>query len=67
MKIGIKLQCRKCSIGILVAIEREVMQMRSVFVGRMGIENGRLLEIGGCGTAFDLLERTKAKAMRDVY
>ena len=35
------------------------------FEARVLIE--RLLEIGGCGTAFDLLERTKCKAMRDVY
>lgn len=47
MKIGVKLHCRKCSIGIQVALQREVMQLRSTLVGKLGIDNGRLLEVGG--------------------
>lgn len=32
---------------IFLALEREVMQIRSEKVGQMGIENARLIEIGG--------------------
>lgn len=43
MKIGVKLHCRKCSIAIHIALQREVMQLRSTLVGKLGIDNGRLL------------------------
>lgn len=49
LKIGVKLRCRKCQVQIPIAIQREVMQLRSQTIGRLGIENGRLKEIGGVG------------------
>lgn len=30
-----------------IALNREVMQLRSTFVGKLGIDNGRLLEVAG--------------------
>lgn len=49
MKVREKLRCKKCQILILVALEREVMQNRSTKIGQLGIENGRLIEVGGVG------------------
>lgn len=37
LKIGIKLRCRKCQVHIPIAIQREVMQLRSQLIGRLGI------------------------------
>ena len=34
---------------ILIALQREVMQIRSEVIGRMGLENARLVEVGGIG------------------
>ena len=49
MKIRQKLRCKKCQIIILLAFQREVMQLRSDKIGQLGIENGRLIEVGGIG------------------
>lgn len=49
LKIGVKLKCKKCQIIISIAIQREVMQLRSQIIGRLGIDNGKLIEVGGIG------------------
>ena len=52
MRIGVKLACRKCQNIIRIALNREVIQVKSTSIGKLGIENGGLLDVGGIGWKF---------------
>ena len=52
MRIGVKLTCRKCSNLIRIALNREVIQVKSTVIGKLGLESAGLLDIGGIGWKF---------------
>jgi hypothetical protein len=49
LTVGIKLQCKKCLNIIMLGLEREVIQGRKDVLGRMGVNNGHLIDLGGVG------------------
>ena len=49
LTINIKLECKKCRNIMVLGLEREVVQVRRDVLGRVGINNGRFLELGGVG------------------
>lgn len=49
LTVGVKLQCKKCQNLILLGIEREVVQVRKDVLGRIGVNNGHLVDVGGVG------------------
>jgi hypothetical protein len=49
IQIALKLQCRKCQNIISLGIERSVIQARREGLGKIAVNGGHLVDLGGLG------------------